>query len=266
MRARVGAVAVNGATQTALPRLLDNWRRALLEAAAEDRADDEVIAPVVAPALQQAEAGKGEPLTRREFRAVERQVRQQLQQPWDDACRAHLADITRSPSTMQRTERDVLLAQRPRIEQLKDPFTPVIHNVPGARDAEIVLWESRNAIVLVDTFAPSPKALVVPKQAANLPTDLKAGALDELAMIAAHTSDAFLRATGCPPAGIWVNPPQHLTVKQLHVHVLPDVGEYTAEGAPARALLDDPALRPQLQAWFDVIRTELGARLGPATP
>ena len=47
--------------------------------------------------------------------------------------------------------------------------------------------------------------------------------------------------------------------------VLPDIGGYTGDGAPAHALLDDPALRPQLLAWFDVIRHELADKLGPAT-
>jgi diadenosine tetraphosphate (Ap4A) HIT family hydrolase len=265
MRSRVGAVAVGGATFTAVPALLDDWRQALLQAAAEKRADDEVIAPVLGPALQQAEQQKGEPLTRREGRGLEQDVRTRLQMPWDDAYRVHLADVTKSPAVRQQVERDVLLAERPRIAGLKDPFTPVIGNAPGARDQEIVLWENKNALVLVDTFAPSPKALVVPRASASLPVDLPKATLDELARLSAHVSDAFLQATGCPAAGIWVNPPQHLTVRQLHVHVLPDVGPYTADGAPARVLLEDAAMRPQLIAWFAAIGHELAARLGPPT-
>jgi diadenosine tetraphosphate (Ap4A) HIT family hydrolase len=267
MRVRVGATALSGATTTtAVPKLLDDWRGALLQAAAEARADDEVIAPALGPALQRAEQDKGEALTRREARNVERDVRQRLQKPWDDAYRVHFADVTKSPAVKQQVERDVLLAERPRLAALKDPFTPVIVGAPGARDAEIVLWENKNAVVLVDTFAPSPKALVVPKAPAHVPTDLSSTTLDELSRIAAHVSDAFLRATGCPPAGIWVNPPQHLTVKQLHVHVLPDVGDYTGDGAPAKALLEDGQLRPQLLTWFAVVERELTAKLGPPTP
>ncbi len=265
MRVRVGVAVVGGSTTTAVPELLQDWRKALLEAAAEARADDEVVAPVLGPALARAEADRGEPLSRREARAVEHAVRKQLQQPWDDAYRAHLADVTRTPAAKQRVERDVLLEQRPRVAGLKDPFTPVIGNAPGARDGEIVLWESKSALVVVDTFAPSPKALVVPKSPASLPTDLPRASLDALARVAAHVSDAFLRATGCPAAGIWVNPPQHLTVKQLHVHVLPDLGPYTTDGAPAKALLDDAALRPQLLGWFDAIRSDLATHLGPSS-
>ncbi|MBM4280726.1 MAG: hypothetical protein FJ137_08185 [Deltaproteobacteria bacterium] len=264
MRVRVGATGVGGPTTTAVPALLDDWRAALLAAAAEARADDEVVAPVLGPALARAEADRGEPLSRRQARVVEQAVRTQLQQPWDDAYRAHLADVTKTPPTKQRVERDVLLEQRPRVAALKDPFTPVVGNAPGARDGEIVLWESRSALVVVDTFSPSPKALVVPKTPASLPVDLPRAALDELARVAAHVSDAFMRATGCPAAGIWVNPPQHLTVKQLHVHVLPDLGPYTADGAPAKALLDDATLRPQLVGWFDAIRVDLAKHLGPS--
>jgi diadenosine tetraphosphate (Ap4A) HIT family hydrolase len=266
MRVRVGATALSGPTTTAVPKLVDDWRGALLQAAAEGRADDEIIAPALGPALQRAEQHKGEALSRREARGVEHDVRQQLKQPWDDAYGVHLADVTKSPAVKRQVERDVLLAERPRIAALKDPFTPVIHNAPGARDNEIVLWENHNAIVLVDTFAPSPKALVVPKTPASVPTDLSPTTLDELARVAAHVSDAFLRATGCPAAGIWVNPPQHLTVKQLHVHVLPDVGAYTADGAPAKALLDDAQLRPQLLAWFSVVERELATKLGAPNP
>jgi diadenosine tetraphosphate (Ap4A) HIT family hydrolase len=267
LRTRVGVTAVGASpTQTAVPRLLDDWRSLLWKAEAEDRADAEVLAPPLDAALQQAEHARGEPLGRRERRAVEAAVRQQLQQPWDAAFAAHFADVTRSPSTKRQAERDVVLEQRARIAQLKDPFTPVIDNAPGARDAEIVLWENRNVVVLVDTWAPSPKALVVPKAPVSLPTDAPASILDELALVAAHVSDAFLRSTGCPAAGIWINPPQHLTVRQLHVHVLPDLGPYTADGLPALKLLDDAALRPQLIAWFDAIGRDLQGRLGPPAP
>jgi hypothetical protein len=89
--------------------------------------------------------------------------------------------------------------------------------------------------------------------------------LDELAVIAAHVSDAFMRATGSPPAGIWINPPQHLTVKQKHLHVLPDLGPFTADGAPAKAFLEDPQFRPRLEAFFADVGREIEAKLGPAT-
>ena len=164
---------------------------------------------------------------------------------------------------MKRTERDVLMEQRPRVAQLRDVFSPVAQNLPGARDQEIVLWENKGVMVVVDAFAPSPKALVVPKDPMNLPVDAPKGVLDELAYVAAHVSDAFMRGAGSPPAGIWINPPQHLTVRQMHVHVLPDLGQFTQDGAPAKAFLEDPQYKPQLVAWFDVIAKELAQKLGP---
>jgi diadenosine tetraphosphate (Ap4A) HIT family hydrolase len=266
MRTRVGVAAIQaGQTTTAQPRLLEQWRQALLEAAAEDRADAEVLAPVRDQALADAEAHKGAPLSRHEARSISRAVLQQHEAAYDIAKQHHHRDLTRSPAVMKQTERDVVLEHRPRIQQLRDVFSPVAARQPGARDLEIVLWEHPRAMVLVDTFAPSPKALVVPKRPASLPTDLQQTDLDELAALSAHVSDAFMRSTGSQPAGIWVNPPQHLTVRQLHVHVLPDLGPYTADGAAARAFLEDPQFRPQLEAFFDGVKHELAARLGPPT-
>ncbi len=266
MRTRVGVAAIQaGPTTTAQPRLLEQWRQALLEAAAEDRADAEVLAPVRDQALADAEASKGSPLSRHEARSISRAVFQQHEADYDVAKQHHHRDLTKSPAAMKQTERDVVLEHRPRIQQLRDVFSPVAARRPGARDLEIVLWEHPRAMVLVDTFAPSPKALVVPKRPASLPTDLQPAELDEVAALAAHVSDAFMRATGSQPAGIWVNPPQHITVRQLHVHVLPDLGPYTADDAPARAFLEDPQFRPQLEAFFDGVKHELAARLGPPT-
>jgi diadenosine tetraphosphate (Ap4A) HIT family hydrolase len=266
MRTRVGVSAVQaGPTTTATPKLLDDWRSALLEAAAEDLADAEVLAPVRDKALAEAEADKGEPLSRQETRAIGREVFKLLKADYEGAKQAHHKDLTKSPSTSKQTERDVLMAHRSRVDQLRDVFSPVAQRLPGARDHELVLWENQNAMVLVDTFAPSPKALVVPKQPVSLPIDAAPVLLDELAVLAAHVSDAFMRATGSPPAGVWINPPQHLTVKQMHLHVLPDLGPFTKDGAPAKAFLEDPQFRPQLEAFFAGISRELEARLGPAT-
>jgi diadenosine tetraphosphate (Ap4A) HIT family hydrolase len=266
MRYRVGVNAVTaGPTTTAIPQLLADWKVAVYEAAAVALADQEVIAPALNKALDKAEGHKGEPLTRREERGIEHKVRDSLDKEYGAAFKAHHKDLTKSPSTKAQTERDVVLAERPRVAHLKDPFTPVIQNAPGSRANEIVLWESKNFLVVVDTFADSPKALVVPKTKVNLPVDAPQGLLDEAALVAAHVSDAFMRATGCKAAGIWINAPQNLTVAQLHVHVLPDVGPYTADGAMAKQFIEDPTARPQLEAWFGQIKGELASKLGPST-
>lgn len=266
MRSRVGVNAVSaGTTTTAVPKLLEDWKTSLIEAAAEDLAHGEVIAPVLSKAVAQAESDKGDGLTRGELREISRDVSRSLKAEYNDAKDAHHKDLTKSPAAKLQTERDVLLAQRPRVSQLRDVFSAAAQNLPGARDNEIVLWENKSAMVVVDTFAPSPKALVVPKDPLQLPIDASAAQLDELALIAAHVSDAFSRSQGSPPAGIWINPPQHLTVKQLHVHVLPDLGQFTKEGTPPKAFLEDPQFRPQMLQFFDGIAAEIASRLGPAT-
>lgn len=258
MRSRVGINAVTaGPTQTAVPRLLEDWKVALLEAAADDRADAEVFDPVFQARAAVAEQEKGEPLERGELRGLSREVRKELKAELSQSRQAHLAEITKSPSSRQRTERDVLMEQRPRVANLRDVFTPVAENQPGARDNEIVLWENKTTMVVVDTFAPSPKALVVPKDPVSLPVDVPQPLMDELALVAAHVSDAFMRALGTPPAGIWVNPPQHLTVKQLHVHVLPDAGHFDDDGNPAKAYLEDAQGRAAITAFFDKVKAEI---------
>ncbi len=263
MRTRVGVSAISaGPTTTAVPALLDDWKNALHQAAAEDLAEAEVIDPIREPALQAAEAKKGEPLTRQEFREINREVFKAKKSEYKAAVAAHLHDLTKSPSAKKQTEMDVLLTQRQRVAGLKDVFAPVAQKLPGARDNEIVLWENKNAMVLVDTFAPSPKALVVPKDPVSLPTDAPKALLDELGLIAAHVSDAFMRAANTPAAGIWINPPQHLTVKQMHIHVLPDMGQFTEDGVPAKAFLEDPQFRPQIEAFFKVIADEIEKKLG----
>ncbi len=266
MRSRVGINAVTaGNTVTAVPRLLEDWKTALLEAAAEDLAHAEVIEPALSKALALAETSKGEPLSRGEHRDIRRDVGRALKAEYNDAKDAHHHDLSKSPAIKQQTERDVVLAQRPRVAQLRDVFSATAQKLPGARDNEIVLWESKSAMVVVDTFAPSPKALVVPKHPLQLPIDASAAQVDELALIAAHVSDAFSRAQGSPPAGIWINPPQHLTVKQMHVHVLPDLGQFTNDGVPAKAFLEDPQFRPQIEQFFATVASELERGLGPAT-
>ena len=270
-RYSVGVTALTGPTMTAVPRLLEDWRAMLLDAAAQDAAVAE-NSHFYDAALQAAENGnvneKGRPLTRREQRSVrdDVQLSPAQQQQLADSASAYLAQYNQSDKTKKSTEDVVLLAMRPELAGLRDPFTPVAQQKPGARDNEIILWEHHNLMVVVDTFAPSPKALVVPKTPVALPVDAPAGMLEELAVVAAHVSDAFSKKIGSRPAGIWINPPQHLTVRQLHVHVMPRGPDWTPDRTPLRALLADPKLRPAIQMWFADIAQELAAKLGPATP
>lgn len=57
--------------------------------------------------------------------------------------------------------------------------------------------------MLVDLFAPCPKALVVPRKQMMFLVEADAATLTELARVAAHVSDAFGDVLGAPPAGIW---------------------------------------------------------------
>ena len=133
MRYRVGVNAVtSGSTTTAVPSLLQDWKTSLYEAAAEGLAHEEVIAPVLSKALAQAETDKGDTLSRGEKRQVRHDVETSLKKEFKTAFTAHHKDLTKSTSTKQKTERDVLLEERPRVSQLKDPFTAVIQDAPGA--------------------------------------------------------------------------------------------------------------------------------------
>jgi diadenosine tetraphosphate (Ap4A) HIT family hydrolase len=126
-------------------------------------------------------------------------------------------------------------------------------------------------MVIVDLFSPRPKALVVPKAQATFPVELDKRALDELSLLAAHVSDAFMSVSGGQPAGIWINPPQHVMVKQLHVHVLPQLSpgggqRFSAVGEPLiRAAQRDPSIMQKARAYFTQVTAALEKALGPSS-
>lgn len=111
---------------------------------------------------------------------------------------------------------------RQRVEQLKDPFTPLARGDPDARAKEHVLWEDTQAMVVVDLYAATPKALAIPKESITFPCDAGDALLTHLSQVSAATSDAFMEAAHWSvPARCWVNPPRGLMIRQLHVHILP---------------------------------------------
>ncbi len=120
-------------------------------------------------------------------------------------------------------------------------------------------------MVIVDSFSPGPKALVIPKQGAMFPTDISKGDLEEMAKIAAKVSDAFGKAAGSGPASIWVNPPQRLTIKQLHTHVLPKLPNWENPG-PGEPGGRDPRsdVPAHIVAEMDQFHTALEAELAKA--
>lgn len=114
-------------------------------------------------------------------------------------------------------------AQRERVSRMKDPFLPIARNDPAARAKETVLFEDDANMVIVDAFSFGPKALVVPKDEMLFPIDATTPQLERLAEISAAVSDAFIANGAQGPAKIWINPPSALTVRQLHVHVQPQI-------------------------------------------
>jgi hypothetical protein len=116
--------------------------------------------------------------------------------------------------------------QRARVARLKNPFTHLDSVATAAAKGERVLFFDDDDMALADRFSSSPKALVVPRAAAFFPCDLDEVAMARLERKAGAVMEAFRLALlegsegGSPPRA-WVNQPGALSVRQLHVHVLP---------------------------------------------
>jgi diadenosine tetraphosphate (Ap4A) HIT family hydrolase len=247
------------AAQTPVPKLMADWHAALLDTEATLAARAE-FAPQVETALRDAAADKdramrGVPLTRQETAGVVKGVYGVHKAGLKIAHAAYLAEYQQNP---QATQRDVVLNWRRVVDQKRDPFTPIADNDPQARAREIVLWENASVMVLVDGFSPAAKALVVPKTPAMFPTDMSAALMQELAVVAAHVSDAFVAAGAQAPSDIWINPPQSLTVKQLHVHVAPGLPDFELDGQHQMT----PAAVQAFSSLCSDVTATLAARLG----
>jgi diadenosine tetraphosphate (Ap4A) HIT family hydrolase len=237
-------------TKAKVPDLLGDWRQATLEAAIEDAARA-TFWPDVEQSLATAEQQKGEPLDRREAG----QIIQAIEDQRLPGAIAQVAPaITKSAKTKEQAIDNALAEMRPFVAQKKDPFMPVALGDQTARARETVLWENARVMVLVDTFSEKPKALVVPKTPVSFPADASKAQLDELARVAAATSAAFAQLEGCPDAEIWINPPQYLSVKQLHVHVGPPLPAWDES-------LDEDALAKQQSTFWSAMTAVLGQRL-----
>ncbi|MBI1947618.1 MAG: HIT domain-containing protein [Deltaproteobacteria bacterium] len=263
LRLRTGAVAGAGPTRTAVPDLLADWRTATLEATAHELAQQELM-PELQQVLQSAARSNGGALTPDDQASIVDTFFEQNDKRVRTLARTHLGDLTKTPKHIDNTLSKVVVERRPRIQKKRDPFTPIAMNDPVARAKERVLWENPRVMVLVDLFAPCPKALVVPKKQMMFPVEADAATLAELARIAAHVSDALSDVTHAPPSGIWINPPQHLMVRQLHVHVLPQVKDYVDTGEPlVHAAANDPSIMKKADALFAKVSAALSKQLGP---
>lgn len=276
LKLRTSALSASGPTKTQVPKLADDWRDAVVFAAARDAARQEMM-PDAQHAVRALEKQHGVVFGESEVADIIDAFFESERGRLEALTLTHLPDLDGSrggPKERERTIQRVIVDERPRVQALRDPFTPLALKDPAARANEVVLWENAGAMVLVDLFAPMPKALVVPKQPVMLLSDAPKKLVDDLALLAAHVSDAFIDVAGTPPAGIWVNPPQDLTVRQMHVHVLPALPDWlTFVGAapsgghePVRAIqaASDPHVHAQMLAFFQQLTAALERKLGPS--
>ena len=116
---------------------------------------------------------------------------------------------------------------RSRAISLPNPFIRIARMSPAERlaAAELVLWEDKEIMVLVDKFDTGPKGLVIPKtDGVWFPIDATPGMMTRLERISAAVSDSFILAAGktCDPSffsQIYIHGPAEIGVQQLHVHV-----------------------------------------------
>ena len=147
-------------------------------------------------------------------------------QPTPDIWTEWKASVVGSGGTEDSLRRE-LASARGGVSQLKDPFTRLwsMNATQLAALKEIRVWRDSLSMVIVD-IKPTPELLVVPKDSAMFLTDVSPDVRKHLANLAAAASDAMRLAAqrDCSPSAlsdIYVNPPDALYVRQLHVHVRP---------------------------------------------
>lgn len=113
-------------------------------------------------------------------------------------------------------------AARTRVAALRDPFMPLARGDQKARAKEKVLFEDEQIMVLSDLFARSAKLLVVPKSETLFLCDMNDKARAHLEKISGAAQHAF-KILHNANARAWVNPPSALSVRQLHVHIQPNL-------------------------------------------
>jgi diadenosine tetraphosphate (Ap4A) HIT family hydrolase len=208
--------------------VLKDWVNALIEAAAEDFA----TAPYdsqIKTAVSVFEANKGAPCSREELLTLQNMVYNSHQSDINANMREFIQEHTASSTSVSKLIEQTLKKNSARIQKLRNPFDDVIQNKDGVRDQEVVLWEDKDHLVLLDTFAHNTfKTLVIPKRSVSVPTDLESSEVDRLETIASHVDQWIQQQFGDASSKVaspsWINPPQYLTVKQLHMHIQPGTG------------------------------------------
>ncbi len=134
-----------------------------------------------------------------------------------------MATVANSPAAQAKLISGTVANLKEHLGDLKNPFKAIARGSEQARKKERVVWEDHNVMVLVDRFADSPKVLVVPKAFAATPLDVAPRVLDEVGKLAQASAQVFTRIAKAKPADAWVNPPQYLSVAQVHMHVQPNL-------------------------------------------
>jgi diadenosine tetraphosphate (Ap4A) HIT family hydrolase len=254
-----------GQRDTPLPKLKDDWQDATVDARAKELATDELInTPEFQQAFAQevvaAEQQEGRPLTNRDKGWLQRRMIKQNIQPY---YAKHYGDVSKNKTTRKQAVADSVADHTARVQSRRDPFLAVIQGDPAALAKERVLFEDPDVLVVVDFFAPSPKALVVPKKTSNFPGDLTKKELDKLAFVSQQVSQAFTQLAGSQAADIWINPPQALSLSRLHVHVQPHLPRWE-QGPRAGSDAPDPALVAEMDQFWTAASTGIAKQLQQA--
>jgi diadenosine tetraphosphate (Ap4A) HIT family hydrolase len=255
-----------GTTRAPVPELLKDWRQATVQAKIQQDARWSIepkVRAAVKSALAAAEQqlNPGEELTEEQIRRIKSKAARPILDAEMPGAIAHFASLyDDTPKSRAKAIADSVDECRPIVEGCRDPFTPIAQGDPTARANETVLWENKRFMILADRFCPGPKALVIPKQPALFPTDVPPSMLKEMAQLASIAGTAFMQLSSTPNNTVdyWINPPPHVSVKQLHVHVQPNLPSWDEQ-------CTDPADVPSRTASvYGLISQKLTACLGPS--
>jgi diadenosine tetraphosphate (Ap4A) HIT family hydrolase len=245
---RVDAAAplASAGSQVTAQQILDGWRASSFDAGVTVLARQR-LQPDYDKAIAANAERAGRELDDDEVELVMEKVDDRL---LDGARDQVFNQLKGDPTAKTRIFNDAVADLKARAPKLRNPFADIAADDPKARAKETMLWESPQLMVLVDRFAQVPHVLVVPKAPALLPTDLPASALDEVGRVGKVASDVFTRLAHAKPSEIFVNPPQLVTIGQLHLHVIPGL-RALKEGAEHK--------------FWRHFSTELSKALGPST-
>lgn len=212
-------------------QILDGWR-----ASAFDAAITQLARASLKPEYQKAFDAQvrrfGRELSDEELQELSDQVQDSVDERMLDGARATVqAGLANDPGAKARLVNDAAADLKARAPRLRNPFAPLAANDPVARAKEKVLWENGTLMVLVDRFSKAPHLLVVPKAPALLPQDAPPATLDEMGRVGKIASDVFTRVAGVGASETFVNPPQLISIGQLHMHVIPPMKALTDKGS-----------------------------------